>query len=272
MSDYIPKPDAEGINSPSDESPVKDSLILLIGFMSIVFCLYFIVIYLSDFILTRISLKNEIHYVGKIWNSSKLSENKPDIILEIEKQIAKHIDFPIQIGILCDTAPNALAFPGGKILLTSGLLKELKTENGLVFVIGHEIGHFVNRDHIRGLGRQIIFGLGSSLMGFEGVTSLASVQHLFARSYDRKQEVSADQYGLEILNKIYGHTTGADELFLILAKNETQLEKSISRITSTHPPSQDRADQIKKANTSVSSTVPLPEFYYEQWAKKENCL
>ncbi len=45
---------------------------------------------------------------------------------------------------------------GGHILLFQGLLDILKTENSLSFVIGHELGHFKNRDHLRGLGRGIV--------------------------------------------------------------------------------------------------------------------
>ena len=40
-----------------------------------------------------------------------------------------------------------------------GLLENVESENELAFVLGHELGHFRNRDHLRGLGRGIAFSL-----------------------------------------------------------------------------------------------------------------
>ena len=45
---------------------------------------------------------------------------------------------------------NAVALPGGNIVVFAGLLKEIKSENELAMILGHELGHFAHRDHLRG--------------------------------------------------------------------------------------------------------------------------
>ena len=55
---------------------------------------------------------------------------------------------------------NAIALPGSNIIVFSGLLQNIQSENELVMVLGHELGHYAHKDHLRGLGR----GLGISLV------------------------------------------------------------------------------------------------------------
>ena len=45
------------------------------------------------------------------------------------------------------------------MIVTAGLLEKVESENELAFIIGHELGHFRNRDHIRGLGRGLAIGI-----------------------------------------------------------------------------------------------------------------
>jgi Zn-dependent protease with chaperone function len=61
-----------------------------------------------------------------------------------------------KVTIIPSPEVNALAVPGGNIMVFAGLLKEIKTENELAFVIAHELGHFENRDQLRGIGRMLI--------------------------------------------------------------------------------------------------------------------
>lgn len=81
-----------------------------------------------------------------------------------------------------------MALPGGRILLTKGLLEYLQTEYGLVFVLGHEVGHIVHRDHIRGIGRQIILVMGASMLGFTESCALSTLNQVLGRTFDREQK------------------------------------------------------------------------------------
>ncbi|MCK7469774.1 MAG: M48 family metalloprotease [Desulfomicrobium escambiense] len=43
--------------------------------------------------------------------------------------------------------------PGGHVVVFSGLLNTVTSENELAFILAHEMGHFQHRDHLRGAGR-----------------------------------------------------------------------------------------------------------------------
>src|SRR4030095_13204867 len=49
---------------------------------------------------------------------------------------------------------NAFALPGGQIFITVALLNRLKTEDQLAGVLGHEIGHVINRHSAEHIAKQ----------------------------------------------------------------------------------------------------------------------
>ena len=62
---------------------------------------------------------------------------------------------------------NAFALPGGYLYIYTGLLKHLKNEAQLAFVLGHEVGHIVGRHAIRRL--QFVYGIDTLLsLNFKG--------------------------------------------------------------------------------------------------------
>ena len=111
---------------------------------------------------------------------------------------------------------NAVALPGRNIIVFKGLLGAVDSENELAFVLAHELGHFANRDHLRGLGRGLvmlaisvaIFGQDNSVSGFI-MNSVVSAEMTFSRA----QELAADRYAIELLNRRYGHVGGAVDFF-----------------------------------------------------------
>ena len=118
--------------------------------------------------------------------------------------------------VIDDPLPNAFALPGGAIGVTTGLLERVETENELAFILGHELGHFAGRDHLRGLGRGLAISvvwmaLGLSGDQVEGLTSAASA--FSARHFDRNQESDADLFGARLLATEYGHAAGTRAVF-----------------------------------------------------------
>ncbi len=112
---------------------------------------------------------------------------------------------------------NAAAVPGDRILVYQGLLEKVESENELMMILGHELGHFKNRDHLRGLGNalllQIVF---SSLFGDIGSVAAigtTSIEAISRAQFSQKQETQADDVGLDLLYKHYGHVAGATDFF-----------------------------------------------------------
>ncbi len=141
-------------------------------------------------------------------------------VQSILDRLATHwVDSPypaFHVFILEDELPNAFALPGGAIGVTSGLLDRVETENELAFILGHELGHFAGRDHLRGLGRGLAISVVWMALGLSGdqVEGLASSASAFsARHFDRTQESDADLFSVQLLASEYGHAAGTRAVF-----------------------------------------------------------
>ncbi|MCS6960189.1 MAG: M48 family metallopeptidase [Pseudanabaenaceae cyanobacterium SKYGB_i_bin29] len=158
---------------------------------------------------------------------------------------------------------NAFAVPGDRIIIFRGLLDYVKSENELMMVLGHEIGHFRNRDHLRGIAQSltwqivfaVFFGDNSILQSIGSVTSAITQS-----SFSQRQELAADRVGLDLLVKVYGHAGGAVDFFARLAK--AGKSPAVLTFLSTHPHPQARVKQleqiIRRQRYSTQPVLPLP--------------
>jgi len=55
---------------------------------------------------------------------------------------------------------NAYAVPGGAVVILKGLLKQVKSDDELAGVIGHEIAHIVHRDSLKQIVHNAGIGIG----------------------------------------------------------------------------------------------------------------
>lgn len=156
----------------------------------------------------------------------------------------------LQVHILDEPIPNAMVIPGGHVFVTTGLLEDIETENELAFVLAHELGHFDNRDTLRGLGRSLVFLSLHSLLGLSGVQlppMLTGSVNLADLHYSRDQEQQADVYAFEIMHERYGHVDHALDFFERL--NEQELDLGVAdrllEWQSTHPLTESRIDYLE---------------------------
>lgn len=144
-----------------------------------------------------------------------------------------------------EDAPNAIAIPGHIIAVTSGAIKSIHTEQGLAFLIGHEYGHFLHHDHIRGLGFGIGVAFSLNLIGLDEfgnwISNLSGT--IISRRYSQAQEAAADDVAIALLQEKYGSLNGATEFFdSVIAESP---DGTFDSIFSTHPLTQDRIKRIK---------------------------
>ncbi len=94
-------------------------------------------------------------------------------------------------------SPNAMALPGGVILVTRGLLGALHSESELIAVLAHEIGH-IERGHCFDTVR---FQLLSRKIGSNSLGKIADMaaQLLLRHAYSKTVEDEADEYAYELL-------------------------------------------------------------------------
>lgn len=159
---------------------------------------------------------------------------------------------------------NAAAIPGDRLLIYRGLLDDVGSENELMMILGHELGHFAHRDHLRSLGRSLLLNIGFSvLLGDAGAwVGLArdATQQIAQAQFSQGQEREADEFGLQLLQAHYGHVGGATDFFERL--NNRGDGEAIAFLAS-HPAPRQRVthlkEQIAQAGYSANPLTPLPK-------------
>ena len=250
----------------SKRSPLQELFVLLGGLLGICLIIYLCLGWAVDYSIQHISPEDERDLYKLMKFPAGEGENASDRTLAVQallKELQKCAPLPYLVSIDVNESKqvNAAAFPGGNILIFPGLLDQVGSENELVFILGHELGHFKHRDHLRGLGRGLVLGvMALFLLGPDSHVGefLIGALSVADRTYSRQQESSADEYALEVLNCHYGHVGGSTRFFEKLRdKNQTP---EILKYYSTHPSDQSRIDDLNalaiKKNFRVSSVKP----------------
>jgi beta-barrel assembly-enhancing protease len=118
--------------------------------------------------------------------------------LMVEIKSLTHKPFPYRAYVIgYYGAPNAMALPGGVILVTKELLGTLHSESELVAVLAHEVGH-IERGHCFDTVRfQLLTRkIGSDMLG---ALADAAAQILLRHVYSKTTEGEADEYAYELL-------------------------------------------------------------------------
>jgi hypothetical protein len=77
-------------------------------------------------------------------------------------------------GVIDDDSVNAVSTPGGYVLVTTGLLKLIENEAQLAGVLGHEIGHVMNRHSLHMYAKAKATSCNIAVTGYELVEAGAS--------------------------------------------------------------------------------------------------
>lgn len=138
-----------------------------------------------------------------------------DYLDHIIEKLAPCADLPYEIKayITPETTPNAFALPGGTIYVTRGMLDTLKNENELVSILGHEMGHFKHKHHLKALGTSLIFGIMVATLGEGYGDLLATTLNISQIKYSQSAELESDIFGLDVMACAYGSVTDATKPF-----------------------------------------------------------
>ena len=158
-----------------------------------------------------------------------------------------NLTYPIKVHVIHDEQENAFATLGGHVFILSGLLKESESASELIGVLAHELGHVIEKHPLEGVVRQLAGGVALSLMlgdtaGFE-VLMLEAADFLSQMSYSREAESMADQFAIDMLNRLDISPDGIAGFFQRLASYPTEKDEEavgLEEYFSTHPLSHDR--------------------------------
>jgi Zn-dependent protease with chaperone function len=248
---FIAKKPREGINV-SDEHPLVEAGTLIVGLTAIFIVIALALIFVIEVALYFVSTEAEAELFSDWIPEDLVTVSPADERLEqtqllVDRLVIHWADTPYEFRVEIDDSDvaNAMALPGGLIIVTQGLLDQVESENELAFVLGHELGHFRNRDHLRALGRGLVLSIFFAVITGNDVAGLGiNATDIALRGFSREQETKADAFGLAIVHSEYGHVNQAARLF---ERWDTADEDSLAIITylSTHPQPGDRVERLR---------------------------
>ncbi len=258
---FTPRRLRENVNV-SPDHPLKEFLVLAGGILGTLLALYLVLGWALDLVVPRIGPEfeaalGEILLPGEPASPGRSpAERRLQEVLDGLVSVMGDDGLEYRVHLEPSDEANAMALPGGHIVVLGGLVREAASENEIAMVLGHELGHFRNRDHLRGLGRGLVLVfLASLLPGADSpASSLASVFLSGARmSYSRQQELAADRWGLDLLMGTYGHAGGATDFFRRLSEREAFGE--LTDLFASHPFPGERVEAMERVIASMGAEV-----------------
>ena len=151
---------------------------------------------------------------------------------------------------------NAFALPGGQVFITRALFDQLTTEGQLAGVLGHEIGHVIERhgaQHIeqakltQGLtGAAVLASYDPSRPETQRTAAVAAmIGQLVGMKFGRGDELESDVWGVDLLADAGYDPNAMIGVMEILASAGGG--KSKSEFFSTHPNPKNRIERIHQA-------------------------
>jgi Zn-dependent protease with chaperone function len=249
---FVARQPQDGINV-SSTHPLVEAGTLVVGLTAIFVVIAVALVFMIEIALWFVSAEDEAKLFDG-WLPKDLVTVSPDNERLLETQqlvdrLAVHWpESPYKFRVEIDDSDqaNAMAFPGGLIVVTRGLLDQVESENELAFVLGHELGHFRNRDHLRALGRGIVLSVFFAAATGSDVTGIGiTVADLTLRGFGRKQETRADEFGMQVVNAEYGHVNETWRLFERWDIEDNSFTKLVTYL-STHPETGHRITDMKR--------------------------
>lgn len=160
--------------------------------------------------------------------------------------------FAYRAYLVPDTEPNAMALPGGVVLVTRGLLSTLGSESELAAVLAHELGH-VERGHCFDAVRFSLLADKARMAPVGWIADQATAV-LLRHAYSKTTEHEADEYAFELMRNGRYDPRGVSGAFRSLERwqdrarhgprEHPKLPNPIRDYAASHPPLAVRANEF----------------------------
>ena len=203
----------------------------------------------------------DIERQAKIIDDSVISE----FVNRVGQNLVRNSDVkvPVTIKVIDAEEVNAFALPGGFFFVNSGLILRAETEAEMAGVMAHEIAHIAARHGTRQATRGQIVNLATIPLIFMGgwagygarqaASVLIPVGFL---SFSRGFETEADLLGLQYLYKAGYDPTAFVDFFEKLQSDEKRKPGTMSKVFSSHPPTDDRITGSQKNIQEILKAKP----------------
>jgi predicted Zn-dependent protease len=175
------------------------------------------------------------------------------------------VQVPITVKVIDSSAVNAFALPGGFMFVNTGLVLRAGNEAELASVMAHEIAHVAARHGTKQASRGQIANIASIPLiflggwaGFGARQAAGLAVPLGFLKYSRGMEEEADRLGVEYMYKAGYDPTAFVDFFERIESLEKKKPGTISKIFSSHPPTEDRIERTQKQ--LQEGLQPLPQY------------
>ncbi len=207
-------------------------------------------------------LAQQVERQSKVVNDPIISE----YVNRIGQNLVRNSDakVPFTIKVIEDPTVNAFALPGGFFFVQTGLILKADTEAELAGVMAHEIAHVAARHGTRNATRgeiaqlatiPLIFMGGAAAYGIYEASGLL-VPMAFLK-FNRSEEAEADYLGVQYMYKTGYDPTAFVDFFEKIQTLEKRKPGTVSKLFSTHPPTDDR---IVKSQKEIAGLKAKPEY------------
>jgi len=167
----------------------------------------------------------------------------------------------VHLYLINDPSINAFVAEGQNIFVHTGLIMQLQTPNQVTGVLAHETGHMAGghlirmAEGVRAATIPMLIGMAAGIAamalgaGQAGQALIMGSQQIGERtflSFTRTQEASADQAGINYLDKTHQSGRGMLQTFKKFQNQEMLTYQRQDKFARSHPASQDRIDLLER--------------------------
>jgi predicted Zn-dependent protease len=165
-----------------------------------------------------------------------------------------------RFAVLDTPSINAMAFPGGIVVITRGLYGLLTSEDELAAVLAHEIAHVNRRHQWKVIQQQKLVALaGNAVASSDKGASTRLVADLgaklIARGLDKESEFEADRDGVVIAARA-GYDSSA--LIAVMEKLKALKTGDTAMLFATHPSPEARIEALTRVATPEIEAAATP--------------
>ena len=192
----------------------------------------------------------------------------------LEKLVSRLVpldsEYVFQVEVVDSGLVNAIAFPGGNILLFRGLLEKSPSADAIAGVLAHEMQHVFQRHGTENLLNQVALSGLFKLLTVEAnaiaETLFAGVRTLSLLKYTRELETEADALALQLLYQAGVDPVEMLAMFQVLKNHSSSLPESIS----THPDMTSRMEKLEIIIDQKPDFVNTPVLSEQSWESLQN--
>jgi Zn-dependent protease with chaperone function len=177
-------------------------------------------------------------------------------ILNALRSSVPHSPYKFRVIVVNSPAVNALAAPGGAVVIFRGLLEKTASPEELAGVLAHEMQHILQRHATRALLQQVSMKilLAAAVGDARGLSyGLEGAQTLGMLRYTRQKEEEADREAIQMLSASGIDPRGLLTFFETVQKESVKSLK-LPPYLSTHPDLEERIQRLK----TLTANGPIP--------------